>query len=130
MVNRPLTVPRTAFLVLALVAATLLSLRSVCDQWFTHFASAAVVVHAGNSVSGALLHHDPAVQCCVSVSDPNLSAPLQAASGGLQAPQGLVPAVLSAAVASTAILARQLRWLRAPPRSPQSFYLRSARILR
>lgn len=132
MVNRTQTNRRSAFLVLALVAATLLSLRSVCDLWFTHFANAAVAARAEIQGSGAMSHHDvdPLLQCCVSLSDPDLTAPLQAASSGPQVPQGPVPAVLIAVVMSMAILARKSNRLRAPPRSPQSFYLRSARILR
>ena len=132
MVNRAPTVPRSTFLALALVAATLLSLRSVCELWFTHFATATVAARAEILGSGAMLQHDvdPAVQCCVSLSDPDLTAPPPAASSGPQVPQGPVPAVLIAVVISMAILARKSHWLRAPPRSPQSFYLRSARILR
>lgn len=132
MVKRTQINRRSAFLVLALVAATLLSLRSVCDLWFAHFASAAVAARAETASSGAMPHHDvdPTVQCCVSLSNPDLIAPPDVASSGPQVPQGPVPAVLSAVVISTAIFARTSHWLRAPPRSPQSFYLRSARILR
>lgn len=130
--KRTQTSPRSAFLVLALLAATLLSLRSVCDLWFAHFANASVAVRAEVHDSGTMPHHavDPAVQCCVSLDNPDLSAPLEVASSGIQFPQGPVPAVLSAVVIGTAFFARAPHWLRVPPRSPQSFYLRSARILR
>lgn len=123
---------RSAFLVLALLAATLLSLRSVCDLWFAHIANAAVATRAETAGSGATLHHDadPSVQCCVSLSNPDRIAPLEVAFSGPQFPQGTVYAVLSVVFISTAIFARTSHRLRAPPRGPQSFYLRSARILR
>ncbi|OFZ96513.1 MAG: hypothetical protein A2Z64_10515 [Betaproteobacteria bacterium RIFCSPLOWO2_02_67_12] len=132
MVRKPLTVQRTAFLVLALMAVTLLSLRSVCDLWFTHLGGAATTLQATPLAPHAALLHDadPAAQCCDSASGSSPIAPLQAAVVGPQPGQGIVPAVLVAVVAASAILARQPHWLRAPPRSPQSFYLRSARILR
>ena len=132
MVNRSLTVPRTAFLVLALVAVTLLSLRSVCELWFTHLGGAATTLQPATLASHASLLHDtaPAAQCCDGASGSSPIAPLQAAVVGPQPGQGIAPAVLLAVVAASAILTRQPHWLRAPPRSPQSFYLRSARILR
>jgi len=132
MVIRPQTVSRTAFFVLALMAVTLLSLRSVCDLWFTHLGGAATTLQAATLASHASLLHDtaPAAQCCDSASNSSAVAPLQAAVVGPQPGQGIAPAVLVAVVAASAILTRQPHWLRAPPRSPQSFYLRSARILR
>lgn len=130
--ERPLTVPRTALLVLALVAVTLLSLRSVCDLWFTHLGGVATTLQTKTVAAHAVLLHDAnsAAQCCDSASDSSPIAPLQAAVVGPQTGQGVAPAVLVAVVAASAILTRQPHWLRAPPRSPQSFYLRSARILR
>lgn len=132
MVNRASTVPRAAFVALALIAVTLLSLRSVCELWFTHLGGVAMAVHSVTLAGHAPLQHDvdPAALCCASASGSSPVAPLQAAVVGPQPDQGISPAVLVAVVAASAILTRQPHWLRAPPRSPQSFYLRSARILR
>lgn len=131
MVNRPLTVSRAAFFALALAAVTLLSLRSVCDLWFTHLGGVATSIHATTLAPYSPLQHDadPSVQCCASVSSPDATAPLQAAVFASPSSLGLAPAAW-VAVATSAVLTRQSHWLRAPPRSPQSFYLRSARILR
>ncbi|TAN51962.1 MAG: hypothetical protein EPN19_11595 [Betaproteobacteria bacterium] len=117
---------------LALIAVTLLSLRSVCELWFTHLGGVATAVHSATLAGHAPLQHDvdPAAQCCASASDSSPVAPLQAAVVGPQPDQGISPALLVAVVAASAIFTRQPHWLRAPPRSPQSFYLRSARILR
>ena len=126
MTNKPLTAPRAAFLTLALLAVTLLSVHAVCDQWFIHLANGAPAAHA------TALHHDtdPAGQCCVSARDSNLVAPLQATPGGTQSLPEPGPAVLVAVVAVRALLATPSYWLRGPPRRQQSFYVRSARILR
>ncbi|TAK48812.1 MAG: hypothetical protein EPO27_05640 [Betaproteobacteria bacterium] len=131
--NRPLSGSRAALLVLALLAVTLLSLRSVCELWFTHLGGAAMTLQSATLASHAALLHDsaPASQCCDSASDSSpVAPPLQAAVVGPQPGQGIAPAVLVAVIAASAILTRQPHWLRAPPRSPQSFYLRSARIQR
>ncbi len=116
---------------LALVAVTLLSLRSVCELWFTHVGGVATASGLATLAHGPLQHEvDAAVDCCSSASDPNAAALLQAAIVGPQVPQGVSAAVLVAVVVGSTMLTRQPHWLRSPPRSPQSFYLRSARILR
>lgn len=132
MLNSSLPVRRSVFVALAAIALTLVLLRPVCDLWFAHFGAGAASAHAATLTHDATFEHggDPAVQCCASVSDAHHLAPLQAASGSREASQGLAPAALLVILTSTAIIARPLHWLRALPRSPQSFYLRSARILR
>ena len=132
MLNSSLPVRRSVFVALALLAVTLVLSRQVCDLWFTHAGAGDAVTHAQAVSASEPVEHGghPAVQCCASVGDANLIAPLRAALGGPGASQGLAPAALLAVVADTAILARQLHWLRGGPRSPLSFYLRSARILR
>src|SRR3990172_9599343 len=94
MVRKPLTVQRTAFLVLALMAVTLLSLRSVCDLWFTHLGGAATTLQATPLAPHAALLHDadPAAQCCDSASGSRPIAPLQAAGVGPQPGQGIASA--------------------------------------
>ncbi len=117
---------------LALVAVTLLSLRSVCEQWFTHLGGVAAATQSATLAAHAPVQHDldATADCCATATDPNAVAPLQAAIAGLQLSQGLAPAALVAILTGSTIFTRQPHRLRAPPRSPQSFYLRSARILR
>ena len=132
MVQMPLSVPRRVFVTLALVAAALLLLRPVCDLWIAHAGRSAAPAHADTFAVGAPTEHGsaPAVQCCASASEANLVAPLHVSLGGSEASQAMAPPVLVAVVTGTVVLARQLHWLRAPPRTPQSFYLRSTRIAR
>ncbi len=132
MLHNALSVPRKVFVALALVAAALLLLRPVCGQWIAQAGAGAGSAHAGAFAVGAPIDHGgaPAAQCCANAGDSNLIAPLQAAPAAPEASQGIAPAALLAIVAGTAILSRQSQWLRAPPRSPQSFYLRSTRIVR
>jgi len=132
MLHKRWSIPRGALAALALVAAALLLLRPACDLRFAHAGAGAAPTHARTFAVSAPIEHGgaPAEQCCASAGYTNLVAPLQAAPGGPVGSQGLVPAALFAVVAGTAMLARQSRWLRAPPRSPQSFYLRSTRIVR
>ena len=132
MLNSSLSVRRSVFVALAATALTLVLPRPMCDLWFAHARAGAAAAPAATFTTSAPLEHPgaPAVQCCASVSDAHQIAPLQAAPGGLQPSQGLAPAALVAVLTSTAIIAQPLHWLRAPPRSPQSFYLRSARTLR
>jgi len=120
--------PRRAFVALAALALLAILLRPACEAWFAHVGGAAA--HADAQVVGGPLGHEGDPQCCANVSDAQRMAPLLALPGGLKAPEGVAPAALSAVVAGIAVLTRQLHWLRAPPRLPKSFYLRSARILR
>lgn len=133
MPNSSLSVRRSIFVAFAATALTLVLLRPMCDLWLAHAGAGAAAAPAATFTASAPLEHygAPAVQCCASsVSDAHHIAPLQAAPGGLKPSQGLAPAALVAVLTSTAMIAQPLHWLRAPPRSPQSFYLRSARILR
>ena len=132
MLNSTLPVRRSALVALAAIALLAVLLRPACDLWFAHVGAGTAAADAATLAANAPFEHDgdPAVQCCASVGDAHHIAPLQAVSGGVEASAGVTPAALVAIVTSTAILARQLRWLLAPPRRPQSFYLRSTRILR
>ncbi|MBI2751907.1 MAG: hypothetical protein HYX46_00080 [Betaproteobacteria bacterium] len=121
---------RGLFVALAVMAVALVLLRPACGLWSSHHFGAGAWVAEALAVGAPDENGDPSAQCCSSVSDPNLTAPLQAASGGLQASQGFAAVALLAILVIAATLPRQLHWLRAPPRSPQSFHLRSARILR
>lgn len=131
MLNGSLPARRHAFPALAAIALLAVLLRPACGLWFAHV-GAGTAAAAATLAANAPFEHDGdlAVQCCASVSDAQPIAPLQAVSGGVQAFAGVGPAALVTIVTSSAILARQLRWLRAPPRRPPSFYLRSARVLR
>lgn len=126
-VHRPMTsLPRT-FAALAVVAAAVLLLRPVCELWLAHLGAAP----GGTMVVAPLESHGGGgVQCCASASDPNLTAPLQAASGGLPASLEFAVAVFIVAAVLRAALAAKVHSLRAPPPAPSSFYLRSTRILR
>lgn len=128
MLTSALPFRRRVFVTLAALALLAILLRPACEAWFAHVGAA-----AGDAVTqitgGALGHHDDP-QCCENVSDAQQIAPLLALPGGLKAPEGLAPAALSAVVTGIVVSSRQLHWLRAPPRLPASFYLRSARIRR
>jgi len=120
--------PRRVFVTLAALALLAVLLRPVCEAWFAHMGAAAA--NAATQLAGEPIGHEGDPQCCANVSDAQHIAPLLALSGGLKSPEGIAPAVLAAVVTGIAVSSRQLHWLRAPPRLPESFYLRSARILR
>ena len=121
---------RNLFAVLAVLAVALVLLRPACELWFSHVGAVAGTVQDGLLAASAG-HGDAEVPCCATVSDPNSTTPLQAGLGNAtQFPQGLAAASFFIVAAGTAALLWQPRWLRAPPHTPQSFYLRSTRILR
>ncbi|MDH4324013.1 MAG: hypothetical protein OEW90_07730 [Betaproteobacteria bacterium] len=128
MLTSALPLPRRVFLALAALALLAVLLRPACEAWFAHVGGAAA--HAATQVAAGPLGHDGDPHCCANVSDAQRIAPLLALAGGLKAPKGVAPAALGAVIAGIAVSTRQLHWLRAPPRLPTSFYLRSARILR
>ena len=107
-------------------------LRPVCELWFAHVGAGATHSRAESFAFTAPVEYSgaPAVQCCASASDPNLVAPLHVALAGPDASHPFAPPALVAVVTGAVVLARQLHWLRAPPRTPQSFYVRSTRIAR
>jgi hypothetical protein len=130
MLNSSLPVRRSAFVALAAVALIAVLLRPVCHLWFAPVGAGAAAF--GVAALSVPIEHggESATQCCANVSDAHQIAPLQVVSSGVGASGEVAPAALLAIVTGIAILTRQLRWLRVPPRRPQSFYLRSARILR
>jgi hypothetical protein len=132
MLSGSLSARRGILVALAAIALVAVVLRPACELWFTHVGAGTAAVDAATFAASATLGHDgdSATQCCANVSDARQLAPLQAASGGVKTFGGVAPAALVAIVIGIAILVRQLGWLRAPPRRPKSFYLRSARILR
>jgi len=132
MLNSPLPVRRRVFVTLAAIALMAVLLRPVCDLWFAHLGAGSAAAAGATLAASAPFEHDgdAAMQCCANASDTQQVAPLHAVTNGVKAFGEVAPAALVATVTGFAILARQLPWLRAPPRRPQSFYLRSARILR
>jgi hypothetical protein len=118
---------RRIFVALAALALVAVLLQPACEAWLAHAGAAA---GSASQVAGAPFGHDGDPQCCAIISDIWPVAPLQAASGNWGTASGVTPAALASTVTAVAILTRQLHWLRAPPRRPQSFYLRSARVLR
>jgi hypothetical protein len=128
MLTSALPLPRRFFLALAALALLAVLLRPVCEAWFAHVGAAAGDAVA--QIAGGPLGHDDDPQCCANVSDAQQIAPSLALTGGLNVPEGVAPTVLAAVATGVAVSSRQLHWLRAPPRPPESFYLRSARILR
>ena len=132
MLNSPLPVRRRAFVALAAIALMAVLLRPVCELWSAHVGAGVKAADVATLAANAPFEHhgDAAMQCCANVSDTQQVAPLQAVTSGVKAFGGVAPAALVAIVTGIAILTRQLPWLRALPRRPQSFYLRSARILR
>lgn len=128
MLTSALPLPRRFFLTLAALALLAVLLRPACEAWFAHVGAAAG--DAVTQITGGPVGHDDDPQCCANVSDAQQIAPSPALTGGLNAPEGVAPAALTAVVTAIAVSSRQLHWLRAPPRLPESFYRRSARILR
>lgn len=128
--NRLLSVGRNLFLALAAIAVALVLLRPACGLWSAHHLGVGAPVAGVHAVGAPEENGDGSAQCCTSVSDPNWAVPMQAAAGGLHTSQGFAAAAFFTVLATSLTLARQLQRLRAPPDSPKSYYLRSARILR
>jgi len=120
---------RRVFVTLAALALAAVLLRPACEAWFAHVDADAR--HATVAASAPLGHDgDRAAQCCADIRDAHQIAPLHVVSGTVKPLGDNAPAMLAALAVGILVFPRQPRWLRAPPRSPQSFYLRSARILR
>ncbi|MDH3319341.1 MAG: hypothetical protein OEO84_06580 [Betaproteobacteria bacterium] len=117
---------------LAAIALIAVLLRPACELWFAHVGAGAAADDVVTLDTSAPLEHDgdSAMQCCATVSEAQQIAPLQAVSGSMGMAEGVAPAALLVMLVGIALFARQWHWLRAPPRRPRSFYLRSARILR
>lgn len=129
MTNRITPAKRNLFVALVVLAVALVLLRPACELWFSHIG--AIAGQAQSEMLAPLAGHGGIdAQCCASVSDPGSTFPLQAAPGNSQATHGLPLTGFLVAAAGTALALSRPHWLRAPPRTPQSFYLRSARILR
>lgn len=127
MLTRGLPRSRRVFLALAALALLTVLVRPACELLLTHGGIGSAFPAAGVSIGHG---GEPAVHCCVSVSDGQPITQLQVLSGGPRAPEKGASAAPAAVIAGIALLPRQVRWLRAQLRRPQSFYLRSARILR
>jgi len=123
---------RRLFVSLAAIALAALLLRPACELWLAHGGAGVVDSGAASLAAGASLGHEggSATPCCASFSDSHQMSQLQAVSGRIKALGSVAPAAFLALIAGLVVLTWRPRWLRAPPRSPQSFYLRSARILR
>jgi len=129
---RRLSVPREMFLALALIAAAFLLLRPACELWFAHVGADAAWAYSDAVALGAPNADGSAstVQCCANVSAGDFVLPLLALTGSSQLKQGFPVATLAAVASVGATAVRKLQWLRAPPRSLRSFYVRSSRIAR
>lgn len=129
---RRLSVGQEMFFALALIAAAFLLLRPACELWFAHIGAHAASAYTEAAVLSAPNGDGSAstVRCCASVSAGDFVLPLLALAGSSQAKQGFLAATLAAVAAVGATAVRRLQWLRAPPRSLRSFYLRSSRIAR
>lgn len=123
-------ISRNALAALAILAAMLVLVRPVCELWHTH--AGAVDVHAAAWVAGEETPDDtgtPSSLCCPYVGDTGAAMAMQAAwTGGSIDWQPQAPITLAAV--ALAFIVRRTHWRRPLPRTPQSFYLRSARIRR
>lgn len=131
MLNSSSRIRRGLYAAFAAFAVALVLLRPVCELSDAHVSIGATLAHAG-AISADVAHKpgNAPDSCCDSVTDPGSSASLLAASAGIQFSPEFVPAVSVAVATGSALLVRQLQRLRAPPLPSQSFYVRSARVLR
>jgi hypothetical protein len=131
MLNRAPSARSGLFIALAAVAVTFVLLRPVCEAWFGHAGAAAATGHVRALVFGVPdAPGDMPLECCASVSVSNTAAAPLPAATDLPSSLGLALAALVTVFAVSANFAPPMQWRRAPPPTPRSFYLRSARILR
>ena len=131
MLNSSSRVRRGLFAAFAAFAVALVLLRPVCELSAAHASIGTALAHAGAISAGIAAEPGNAPDsCCDSVTDPGAPASLLAASAGIQFSPEFVPTLSVAVVTGSALLLRQLQWLRAPPLPSQSFYVLSASILR
>jgi hypothetical protein len=125
-------ISRNALAALAILAAVLVLVRPICELWHAH--AGAVDVHAAAWVVGEAAPDDtgtPAALCCPYVVDTGAAMAMQAAwTGGSIDWQPQAPASITLAAVALAFIVRRTYWRRPLLRTPQSFYLRSARIRR
>ena len=123
-------VSRNALVALAIFAAVLVLLRPICELWHAH-AGAAAPVHV-TWIAGGASPDDagtPASLCCPYAGETGAAMAMQVAwTGGSIDWHPQAPA--SIALAAVAFIVRLGYWRPPLPRTPQSFYLRSARIRR
>jgi hypothetical protein len=131
MLNRLPSARRGLFVVLAAVAVAFVLVRPVCEAWFGHAGAGTAAAHELRLAAGA--PEDAGgltLECCASIGAPSTAAASPPAGSDLPASLGLALAALLFVPAIGASFAPSVRLHRPPPPAPQSFYLRSARILR
>ena len=112
---------RLSFVVLAILAVSLLPLRALCDLGLAHAAQTTSTHHSGDGDG------EPAF-CCTNIEDRALvDSVVPGLSGGPSATPFV--ALLASVLILSGIPGKPLRLVRAPPTS-RSYYARSARILR
>jgi hypothetical protein len=118
---------RSFFVALAAIAVSFVLLRPACALWSSHDSGAGAAA-AASSIGMPQDHGGSSVQCCASVSEPNIGAVLNAVAQALEDLPG--GPVASALVVGHALPSAYAHRLWAPPPNPRSYYVRSARILR
>lgn len=125
-------ISRSALAALAILAAVLVLVRPICELWHIH--AGAVDVHAAAWAAGDVAPDDagtPAALCCPYAGDTGAAGAMQAAwTGGSIDWQPQAPASITLAAVALVFIVRRAYWRRPLLRTPQSFYLRSARIRR
>ncbi len=130
MVIGPSFTSRRALALLAIVVAALTLLRPICQLSHGH-GMAADEVHVAwllDAVSPADAGA-PAARCC-DATDSGAAMSMQAVLGSASPETPPIPSTLVLALVAIAFVVRVVAWRRPLPRTPQSFYLRSARIRR
>ena len=131
--KRFLGFPRVAAMAIILVAAALVLLRPLCESWGAGTTShASGLEHAAMSTVVADAHTDgTSDDACCSFGDTGVVSSVRdmnfGGSGDFPSP---VPPLVAAAFIVLSVVAPPVFRRRSPPRTPQSYYLRSARILR
>ncbi len=132
MEKRFLRLPRRVLATIIMAAAALMLIRPVCELWHAGgAANASELLTASTSDETAGASEHVALPCCPDAGDRGVISVVQAAAFGNPFDSvPLAPPFVPIAAILVTFALQAIPWRRALPRTPRSFYLRSARILR
>jgi hypothetical protein len=128
---RFLGLPRIAAVAIVLAAAALMLLRPLCESWHGDTSPHASTLDRVTATQAAAHSDGASSDACCSSSDIGVVSAVRTASFDRDSgSSSIAPPFAPAALVVLSIAAHAIVRRRPPARTPQSYYLRSVRILR